>query len=77
LIFCNCNNCATLIELETSIPIRRENYVKLGDLNPTDVSIEYSVVVLLNTTYEELYSKGLLNLAKERDTIEGILGSYR
>jgi hypothetical protein len=52
--------------LETSIPIRRENYVKLGDLDPTDVSIEYSVVVLLNTTYEELYSKGLLNLAKER-----------
>ena len=63
---CNKHNAPTIIQLEPVIVVAKDYYVRLIALaNQANVNLEKLVDVLSNTSYEELYAKGLVNLVKK------------
>ena len=62
---CGNHNSPTVIYLEPVIVVCKDYYLRLISLaNQGSVNLERLVDTLSRTTYEELYQKGLVNLAK-------------
>jgi len=63
---CDDHNAPTVVQLEPVIVVAKDYYVRLIALaNQANVNLEKLVDVLSNTSYEELYAKGLVNLVKK------------